>query len=431
MPKTDSLQLPNKLLSISKEKQLKPINESVKKDRKKQPKPIHELEGRCAYFPHADYHNLKVFNDIKKTADANALLKEINDRLLHYLLIYDVIIMHSSDPLRSEIIYNILNDNSLFIENGAILFVFSKEVKGIKDISSGYKAYIQRKSDEYKKNANSQLDVESLNQEHMNDEYYRKTIELLEKVKFTLMKREKGSDVFKSLIKFDLQETEQISINEERFYKSEMKLLSLTLWQLLNLMAKGTDGYSYIFPNKIIKDFIAEWEEDTEHGLPFSRHTITSKLKEMIINQQNGIEAIQKPQQHLLNAIEIRLSSLYSKMNCMGHSILEMHPNLERNSPYSWVFLKLFLHRIVGNSVNLNKDMVIKIRKSNNWKQFIQIFALSMCDLKMALSVVHPSDHTYYTDYMPTDLLYQLVLDRLNFNENFSEIKKILLEERL
>jgi hypothetical protein len=167
---------------------------------KKPSKLIHELEGRCAYFPHADYHNLKAFNSIKQISNNDDLAKEINDRLLHYLLIYDVIIMHSSDPLRSEIIYNILNDNSLFIEDGAILFVFSTEIN---DITSDYETYIQRKVNEYKENKNSKLDIDSLEQKHMTNEYYRKTIELLEKSKYILKKNQKGSITFKELIKLD------------------------------------------------------------------------------------------------------------------------------------------------------------------------------------------------------------------------------------
>jgi hypothetical protein len=403
-------------------------NNSVSIGEKKPSKLIHELEGRCAYFPHADYHNLKAFNFIKEISDNDNLAREINDRLLHYLLIYDVIIMHSSDPLRSEIIYNILNDNSLFIENGTILFVFSTEIN---DITSDYETYIQRKINEYKENKNSKLDIDSLEQKHMTNEYYRKTIELLEKSKYILKKNQKGSITFKELIKLDLQEIEPISINIDKFFKSGMKLLSLSLWQLLNLMEKSTKGYIYVFPNEAIKEFIADWEQKTENGLPFSRHTITSELREMIIEQQVDKKKIKYPQKHLLYAIENRLNLLYSKLNCMEHYILEMNPNLEKHCSYSYYFLKLFLFKIAGKNIKLNKDIVLKIRKSNEWQQFIQLFALSMCDLEMAIKITHPLENKYSVDYMPTDALYKLVLGKINPEKYFSEINKILLEESL
>jgi hypothetical protein len=408
MPKTDSLPLLNKRTSGIEAKPLKFIN---------------TLEGRCAYFPLADYHNLKIFNTIKKPVDDDALLKEVNDRLLHYLLIYDVIIMHSSDPLRSAAIFNILNDNSLFIENGDILFVFSNSIK---NIETDYKPYIQRKITEYKKIENSKLDVESLQQEHMTDGYYGKTIELLQKSKFILVRNERGRTLFKSLIKDDLQKAEQICISEVIFQKSEVKLLSLNLWQLLNLMVKKTNGYEFIFPNEVIQSFITEWEENADDGRPFSRHTITSKLKNEIIEQQENRKEKHLPEEHLMYAVENRLSLLYSKLNCKDHYILELNPNLENNSSCSWYFLKSFLNKLSGKDIELNKDMVIKIRLCNDWKQFIHTFALSMCDLKMAFSAAQTNERKYF---MPTNSLYQIVLEKLKLEKEFSETKKILLGE--
>jgi hypothetical protein len=197
-------------------------------------------------------------------------------------------------------------------------------------------------------------------------------------------------------------------------------------------MEKSTKGYIYVFPNDAIKEFIADWEEKTENGLPFSRHTITSELRQMIIEQQgDNKKKIKYPQKHLLYAIENRLNLLYSKLNCMDHYILEMNPNLERNSSYSYCFLKLFLRKIAGKNIDLNKNMVLKIRQSNEWKQFIQLFALSMCDLEMAIKITHPSEYKYSIDYMPTDSLYKLVIDKINPDKYFPEINEILSEESL
>jgi len=382
---------------------------------------LNEIVGRYAYFPHADFHNLKIFKSIRKINQDGLLSTEINDRLLHYLLIYDAIIMHSSDPFRSKLIYDVLNKNSALIEEGAILFVFSN---GVTDIKSDYENYIQRKISEYGTNPNSKLDLDSLDQKHMTAEFRQKTIELLEKCKFLLKKKEKGSNAFKSLIKLDLQKVEQISIAVDSINQSEIKLLSLSLWQLLNLTVKSAEKYSYVFPNEAIKEFIANWEESTDGGQYFSRHTITSELRDMIIKQLGGEENIKFPQKQLLYAVEIRLSLLYSKLNCMDlHHILEMNPHLEKFSSYSYSFMKLFLGKIAGKEVILNHNKVLNVRQTNEWEQFVQIFALSMSDLRMLANAMHASKRDYY---MPRESLYLEVLDKIKIDSRFSGIRKIL-----
>jgi hypothetical protein len=387
----------------------------------KSPEIIENLPGRCAYFPHTDYHNLAILNEKYKTE--KFLKDELVKRLLHYLLCFDTILIHSSDPLRSRIVYDILSKNDSLIINGAIKFVFSFSIN---DISRDYRKYIERKTEEYGKNPNSKLDIVSLTQPHMTDEYWLDVTKLLNKTPELLRRSESGSQIFGDLIEHDLSEIEHITMHKDYLDSSEINLLNLTLYQLLHLQINEKGP---IFDSGDIDGFIKSWKNDISTPAPFSRHTITTELNNMANKGNNARKGISvQAKKRLVKAIEYRLSMLYSKISCSDHFLLELDPDKERRSLYSWLFIKLFLENISNRQISLNCQKVQKIRSDSEWRIFKEAFALSMCDLHMKSSFAQPKE-TELKDYMPTVETYNSIIGKHNLGERFSSLKSILLED--
>ena len=387
----------------------------------KSPEIIENLPGRCAYFPHTDYHNLAILKE--KYKREKILQDELAERLLHYLLCFDTILLHSSDPLRSRMVYDILSKNDSLIINGAIKFVFSFSIN---DISRDYRKYIERKTEEYRKNPNSELDIESLTQSHMTDEYWLDVIKLLNKTPELLRRSKSGSKIFRELIKNDLSEVEHITMHKDYLDSSEINLLNLTLYQLLHLQINGKGP---IFDFGDIDGFIKSWQDDISTAAPFSRHTIKTELENMANKGNNARKNISvQAKKRLVKAIGYRLSMLYSKISCSGHFLLELDPDKEMCSLYSWRFIKLFLENISNEQILLNCQKVQKIRSDSEWRIFKEAFALSMCDLHMKSSFAQLKEPEL-KDYMPTVETYNSIIGKHNLGERFSSLKSILLED--
>jgi hypothetical protein len=384
----------------------------------KDPKTIESLPGRCAYFPHTDYFNLAI---LRKNYDDPQLLQEkITERLLHYLLCFDKILIHSSDPLRSEIVFDILKSNDSLILDGSINFVFSSSIT---DIHRDYEGYIKRKKKEYTPNQYSKLDTESLEQPHITTDYYAQVINLLNKSPYLIRRSESGEKLFCKLINEDLTKAELITIGSDYLDTSEINLLNLTLEQLLHMKIheKGS-----IYDNDEIDSFINSWEKTVSNEAPFSRHTITTQLNEMV-NKSNRKSITRQVRIRLVNAIEYRLSMLYSKTYCADHFLLDFDFKKEMRGLYSWHFIQLFLSHIAGQPVQLNNNKIQEIRSNSEWREFKEVFALSMCDLHTRVAFAPPLE---LKRLIPPDNTYKLVITKFNLNERFPRLKRILKEER-
>jgi hypothetical protein len=347
------------------------------------------------------------------------LQKEITERLLHYLLCFDKILIHSSDPLRSEIVFNVLNNNALLISDGSINFVFSSSVL---DINRNYKSYIARKIQGYGQNQYSELDVTSLTQKHMNDEYYEKVIELLNKSPCLIHRMKSGEEIFRELIRDDLNKGEFITMHSDYLDTSEINLLDLTLYQLLHLKI---DGKGSIYDTSEIDGFIKSWHDNVLAGIPFSRHTITTQLNNMANKNSKRKSITPEIRTRLVDAIEYRLSMLYSKTSCADHYLLEFESVKEWCSLYSWHFVQSFLKNIANQTVHLTQDKIQKIRSDKTWNDFKEAFAVSMCDLHMKINF---SGSLAQRNLKFANEGYEFIISKLNLGERFSPLKKILME---
>ena len=378
---------------------------------------VDDLECKlCAYFSLADYHNLEIFKEIMKITN-DELVNEISDRLLYSFMFFEHVIIHCSDPLRSEIIYKVLEKNKILLIERKIGIIFSDSFKSV--TLEDYKKYVEHRVSEYKKNTFSQKDLDSLSQPHMTDEYYMKVITLLGSHPF-LLKRfkhgEDGNNVFRKFIQDDLKEKNDSIILKGT--QDDDKLLfniELTLWQLLNAtyMEKGKKC-EYLFNNDEIKKYITNWNIQINYQKGFSRHTIITELEQKMAKWKN------KKQYEIgstIAAINNRLSLLYSRMNC-PHYILSFNPNTENSGLLDYPNIKLFIEGITGlQNINLTPEKIINIQKSDKFINLQRAF-LSCVGVWKAYS-----DMPYHNKQKFTDYIKFLML-----NDNLEDIVKILEE---
>ena len=394
---------------------------------RKQIKRVNELEGRCAYFPLADYHNIRIF---ERYSNSGTIKKNISCRLYMALLLFDKVILHCSDPLRSEIIYDLLSEDKKlqFIENEDLLFVFSNSIN---DIEKDFKEYIIQKMRDYELNKFSKTDISSLAQVHMDDGFYKKVIEILNKTPCLLKTGITGSKRFKTLIKSDLSDKELPVMGKDTFANSHIRLLNLTLYQLLNLRyisnekKENKEVLESVFEEEKIKEFIDSWisESETRPTVSFSRHTIVEQLSKECVVMQKGIT--QNRQKSVINAIETRLSLLYSKLNCGIHQIIEFHPATEKKGVYNWSCFEGYMGEIVGNiHVALNGEKVRAIRESGEWDEFRNGFLICMAELNGQAAVSQRPDGE---SLEPDHEVFLTIMKKHKISSKYSEIKKILI----
>lgn len=401
------------------------VGERLSEENNKKIVKVSELEGRCVYFPLADYHNIRIFKEHsyrKGNVSDQKVKKDIANRLFLALLLFDKVIMHCSDPLRSEVIYEILMDNLELVKSGKILFVFSNSINSIE---KDYKKYIQEKISEYERNAFSSTDIDSLKQGHMTEEYYDKVIALLNKTPYMLKKGKDGSSGFKELIQADLDSNVEVAVmGRNNFARSHVRLLNLSLYQLLNLKYADVKEIKGVFEHAKMEEFITTWESDTDEGAPFSRHTIVEQLRKEFLS---GSETQKKNQEKVINVIETRLSLLYSKLNCGLHQIIEFHPATEKRSVYNWRYFQSFLVEIAENrNVELtNKKVVEIINTKDEWERFRNEFLSCMADLEAEVAV---SQHADLKNLEAHNEMFLRLLKKHKIISKYPKIKEILIK---
>lgn len=392
---------------------------------------VSKLDGICAYFPLADCHNLKIFARKKRINGDNQKKRdkmkcEISNRLLMALLLYDHVFMHCSDPLRDELVFEVLCSCMDFIDDESILFVFSNKIV---NISNDYQKYIKNKSIEYSENDFSKTDVNSLNQKHMTDDYFAKVIELLNHTPTMLKKGKEGRIGFKTLIQNDLfPNGQEIAIigNDNNYTFSHMRLLNLSLYQLLHLKYYKNGKVVEVFDEGKIEDFLKEWNESCmQDDAPFSRHTIVEQLNEECVERKQSKRRTM--QRDVLDAIETRLGILYSHLNCGPHHIIDFNPSTEKRGVHSIESFNLYAKKIAKRDVDvkLTPEIVKNIRRDEEWKNFRYEFFACMSELATLTDVYQRRE---FDNIVPQLKLLEDILQR-HFpekNQRYSSIKDIL-----
>ena len=167
---------------------------------KKQDINVDDLTGRVCYFSLTGDQALEAFEKIKVSTfhkKHQKLKQELFKRLVFAILMFDKVVMHCSDPLRKEIVLEILEENVQWIENERIVFIFSNHIT---DIRNDYKTYIDTKIKEYSDGYYSEKEAASLNQPHMTEEYYKRVINILEKSPCIIRKSNLDTLAFDKLV---------------------------------------------------------------------------------------------------------------------------------------------------------------------------------------------------------------------------------------
>ena len=380
-----------------------------KKLGKKKTIEIDGLSERVCYFSLAGNLALDAFSKIKystftKERRRSKLKKDFSQRLFLAVLMFDKVVMHCSDPLRSEIVLEVLEENLQWIKDGRILFVFSHHII---DIRKDYKIYINNKIKEYSEGFHSEKEAESFRQEHIDDEYYERVINLLEQTDYLVHKPSTESYSFDKLVIRDLMaqaQTENVIIDSHADLPQVLSL-NLTLFQLLHMRyLKCNDDEEkevgkFVFPQDIVDDVIEKIKDCLEQENTIARSAIVDSLEDEIKKKGSTVTKLQKK---VLKAVSLRMDILYCKMNSGEQLILEFHPSYENGSNYQIDCFNEYL-KIIAQSrtpILLTHQITDKILRVDDLDYFRLVFLNCMADMRehMKLSQINSNDANQYRE---------------------------------
>lgn len=347
---------------------------------------VNELEKRVCYFSLAGDQALKAFekyyiDECDETERYEALKMEVTKRLYFAVIMFDIVILHCSDPLRSPLIKAILYDHIEWIVEGRICFIANDDIN---DWEKDYNKYIDRKYNAYQKGFYARLEAESLRQPHINEDYKSSVRELLSKSQYYIRKDQTASSQFKALLKEDIKHNnEKIVIGldcEEDSMFANVKRFAVekTVYQLLHAQYYGgsaNNNIQPVFDVKKVESVFTAIRKALEKGLAVARPALVEAIKE-------EIGELSELQEAILDAITLRMDLLYCRMNAGKHLILEFHPSYEQYTLYKLecfnLYLKKFSHQ--ANLDLLTMKMVSQMVNSHEIDDFRKIFLASMAD---------------------------------------------------
>lgn len=371
---------------------------------------IDELSERVCYFSLAGNLALEAFSQIKYSTfrnekqRRNRLRSDFSQRLFLAVLMFDKVVMHCSDPLRSEIVLEVLEENLQWIKEGRILFIFSHHIN---DIRSDFREYIESKINEYSEGFHSEKEAESLKQRHINEAYYERVISLLENTDYLVRKSSKESYSFDKLVNRDLTsqvQTENVIIDSNADLPQVLSL-NLTLFQLLHMrhlkcnQDEENEVGKFVFPKEIVDDVIGEIKDCLDQKNTIARSAIVDSLEEEIRRKGNTIPRLQKK---VLKAVSLRMDILYCKMNSGEQLILEFHPSYENGSNYQLDCFIEYLKIIAEtkNPILLTHEITDRFLQVEDLDYFRMVFLNCMADMRehMKLSQLNSNDSNQYRE---------------------------------
>lgn len=347
---------------------------------------VNDLEKRVCYFSLAGDQALKAFEkyyieegNIEKHNEA--LKSAVIQRLYFAVAMFDVVVFHCSDPLRSPLIKEILNEHSNWISEGRIRFIAGHEIN---DWASDYDKYIDRKYNDYQKGFYAELEAQSLRQNHIDTEYKENVKALLSKSQYYIQKDPTANSQFISLLKEDIKHNnEQIVIGldceeDNMFAGVKQFAVQKTVYQLLHAKyyseASG-NKIQDVFDADMVKEVFTKVRKALERGQAVARPAIVEALKERITELSELQEAI-------FDAITLRMDLLYCRMNAGKHLILEFHPSYEQQTLYKLKCFEYYLRKFGYHQGldTLSKERIDNLINSNVIENFRRIFLASMAD---------------------------------------------------
>lgn len=362
---------------------------------------VDDLTGRVCYFSLTgdlamnafESLNLSTFSDAKKHKKMH---EELIKRLDIALLMFDIVILHCSDPYRNPIVLDVLEERIEFVTSGRICFIFSNSIEKIRD---DYLKYIENKIEDYKEGFYSDRESESLSLPHLSEEYKQRVIKILDSCKYIIRKSTSADFSFEKLIIRDLSRdfiAEKV-VFDSTADLSQILSLSLSLYQLLHaqvLTDNNSGDDDYVFPEKITKKLIREIKDHLRQGNTIARSSLVCYLEDHI--REEIRTDIQKT---IMNAITLRMDILYSRMNCGQQMILEFHPTYEKYSVYNSNCFLQYIRIIAGFSdrkrINFSDEMLSKILTDDSLRDFRLIYLSIISDVHeyIKLSQIAPSEY--------------------------------------
>lgn len=389
---------------------------------------VNDLEKRVCYFSLGGDQALKAFQkyhlDGSSSQDQHEELKlMVLQRLYFAIIMFDIVIFHCSDPLRSELIYEILSEHVDWIESGRIRFIANNDIN---DWQADYTTYITRKYKAYQTGFFAKLEADSLRQPHITQAYTQKVIDLLGKSKYFVRKDATNSSQFTSLLKDDIKHNnEQIVIGldcEEDNLFSHVKQFAIekTIYQLAHAQYYGTSTQNTIenvFDPQMISSIFRNMRNALDKGRAVARPAIVEAIK-------NELHEPTELQESIFDAITLRMDLLYCRMNAGKHLILESHPSYEEHTLYQLKCFNLYLKKFgyKHSSVEqLTAQQISRLASSREISDFRRIFLASMAD-------THEQNNFTMKIWSITTVFNDRCKRLLpeDFEKHFSEISSIL-----
>lgn len=403
---------------------------------------VESLPGRVCYFSLAGNLALKAFDELVCSAyngdERRDLLKQNVEKRLHFAAImFDTVVMHCSDPLRSEIILEILEEHSEWVKEGKILFIFSSKINNIR---RDYRAYILKKRGQYRKGGyRTKTEADSLDCPFMTDEYYERVISLLEKTPKLVRKTKAKNFSFDSLVLDDLNQyhSDRIFVDSHSDL-SQILTLDLSLHQLLTIRILSIEDYAsdckaeYAFSSNDVDAMTDAIRTHLKQGSVIARSAIVDSLTSTAVPANNRYK---RQKQAILSAITLRMDVLYCRMNSGKHLILEFHPSYERHSIYQADCFFEYLSHIAGDDVEieLGKELVQQLCSDENINLFRVLYLAYMADTKELLNLTLSKSHNEreYKQAL-SDCFCDILEDRRTdfINSKFDSIRKLLRGEK-
>lgn len=350
---------------------------------------VHDLKGRACYFSLAGDLALKAYKElalsaIRKEQRVGRLKSDVLQRLYYSVLMFDIVLMHCSDPLRSEIIFEILSDHKDWIETGHVAFIYASNIY---DVKTDYRKYIQRKIQEYSLlDSFCEPEMNSLKQDHMTDQYYDKVISLLDASNYIIRKPLESEYNFTNFVQNDLNsEVGQIVISSKPTDRASVDAASMTLYQLMSVkyIDKATGKLKPVFPESIIEEVLETIEEHLDQGIMVARSAVVSMIEDRFKADRKRMN---RQQASVLNAITLRMDILYCKMNSGKCLILEFHPSYEPHSSYQIKYFIQYCKKIGQKNTRLEitKNLVDQILscKKNEVVSFRECYLACVSDAR-------------------------------------------------
>ena len=350
---------------------------------------VDKLRGRVCYFSLSGNLALQAYENINfstfiATTKKSKLKQALLDRLYFAILMFDTVVMHCSDPLRSELVLKVLEDHIEWIQSGKIVFIVSNHIQSIR---SDYQKYIQQKIQEYKDGYCSNTEAESLTREYMDENYYERVEKILDASPYLVRKSTNAAYYFPNLVLNDLNpefQHEQVIIDASSNLPQILSL-SLTLYQLLHTRAFFDSGQiHHVFPQPTVERVSSEIQQHLKQRNTIARAAIVDSLEEEL--KEKKLTPIQEM---VLNAISLRMDVLYCHMNSGQQMILEFHPSYEPRSIYQIDCFLEYLQLIAESDkiVRLPRSTIDKILETDELSDFRLYFLASMADMKEQMNL--------------------------------------------